>query len=240
MNKHFVLTIDQGNSKTSAMLFQSGEAIDRANTIDDVLELVARYQLTGQTCKTLVSNVTKNQLDLIGLHPIEISVWFTINKFRSMPVHYEASLGQDRLACAYYAFQAYPNSWVIDSGTFTTVDYVSDEKFEGGFILPGLKLISDSYGRGANLFAPQTAGIQISKSLPHSSEQAINQGTVLTFIEPILKAISLRAYQSLIVTGGAGQQLYNCLKQELPAASIHLLPDLLHLSLFNMATKEYK
>ena len=54
-----------------------------------------------------------------------------------MPVHYQKSLGEDRLALAYYAYKTLQSpTMIIDGGTFLTIDFVNSDGFLGGYIAP--------------------------------------------------------------------------------------------------------
>ena len=139
-----------------------------------------------------------------------------------------AQLGTDRLAAMIGAMTCYPtqNTFIINSGTATTMDYLSGGKvFTGGWILPGLDLMLHSLGQStAHLPQLNTALLNpallspalMSPALMNpnsdqrnrleqgtSTEQAISQGVLLSQIGAITHAMAhLPMIQTIVLSGG--------------------------------------
>lgn len=236
MNKKFVLTIDQGNTRVKSALFANRECIAHVVGIQELILLVTNKKLTDENCVAICSNVGHGNIDLIKLTIHEVSHLLMKNKFLDMPVHYATTLGPDRLAAAFYTFKHFKDTWIIDSGTFTKVDFIGDSGFDGGFILPGLDLIKNCYASGAKLNKETMIELD-PNSLPTTTPEAIGAGVYETFIAPVFSILKKRSYQNILITGGNGEIIYRPLKDNISSASIHLKPDLLHWALLKIAEK---
>ena len=59
--------------------------------------------------------------------------------------------------------------FLIDSGTYLTIDFLNKGSFEGGVILPGKKLFNNAYHQGTNLHVPKSS--QEEKSYPFKKHE---------------------------------------------------------------------
>ncbi len=212
-----LFTIDIGNSHPHIGTFSSnGELIN-------VSSLNLESKIQGNSIN---SNVTNSNLEIEN--SINIGNYFKNSKFLDMPVNYSNSLGQDRLAMAYYAFKNFAKIKkqkvvVIDSGTFTTIDLITENGFMGGEIQPGLNLIFDSYSNGVLLNKGNwTNEIKIAQN----TEEAINQGAKTQFLAGIAQTTSKYSPDQILITGGSSEFLAN----EFPKALID--KHLIHHALF--------
>ena len=146
----FTLTIDGGNTLTKYALFDTNK--DLIERVDgDLSNLIKKYDLSPSNTICASVNVARTRKELLEFKAHDVSNYFKDSYFLDMPVHYSETLGMDRLILAYYFYSNEKNVALVDSGTFTTVDLVGPSGFEGGFILPGLGLLLDTYSFGFNL-----------------------------------------------------------------------------------------
>ncbi|MDD0854074.1 type III pantothenate kinase [Halobacteriovorax sp. GB3] len=191
-----VATVDHGNTNPHVGLF-SNDQLTKVISLNEFLELDHHH------FKKVISSVGKREL-IQRIDGIYINQFFKEKHFLSMPVHYSETLGQDRLACSYYAFKKYSNQRVLilDIGTFFTADLVTENGLEGGYIFPGLRLSNDLYKNGAQLSSVDNLNEITSSSLAHTTSDAIKNALHLQF-EAIVKELETRVNPDLIlITGG--------------------------------------
>ena len=70
----------------------------------------------------------------------DLDSWIDLCWHVQMKNYYE-TMGIDRIM----ACEAIKNGVIVDAGSAITVDVVNDGAFEGGFIYPGIKAMSESY-----------------------------------------------------------------------------------------------
>jgi type III pantothenate kinase len=136
-----------------------------------------------------------------------------VNTPMGIAVSYETkeTLGMDRLVCAAAAFHLHREKHrpliVIDMGTATTIDYISEDGvFKGGMIAPGIEsayqgLISAAPGlpRLDDLFTGELIGT--------STEACVRSGVVMGHACMIRKVVEMMARQNktkpvVVLTGG--------------------------------------
>ena len=118
-----------------------------------------------------------------------------------MPVNYAKSLGEDRLIQAFYAFKKLKESvLVIDAGTFVTMDVVTKNGFEGGYIIPGTKNYFKTFQNGEQL---ETIAIDknVTATLPHGTSEAMRD-SYFAFAALAQRLISEHNIQKVLVSGG--------------------------------------
>lgn len=201
----YILTIDQGNTNTTFSLFQEDGQYLSSFSDKDLSQKIDFYCLKDSNTRAILSSVKKEEISL-PFKTINIQEKFESNFFLDMPVNYTHTLGVDRLVLAYPLFKKGDTCVCIDSGTFTTVDFISPNGFEGGFILPGLELLAKSYDRGFNLTQAQLKNLNhhsTKMKIPNTTEQAIEQGAMISFLSPIKDILySTSSYTKVLVTGG--------------------------------------
>lgn len=96
-----------------------------------------------------------------------------------------ANVGADRLAAACGALRALPEArsiLVIDFGTATTVDAVSDGAYLGGLTCPGLRSSADALAERAALLPELTLTLDSPEpTLGFGTMQSLNQGFIFGF-----------------------------------------------------------
>ena len=126
MSSNKLLTIDIGNSYSKCSLIVGHESY-----FFDIKQLQSKvndHQLNSKNTSTYISNVTDQEVN-IDLDFINLKDHFNGSNFFTMPVKYNQTLGIDRIIAAYYVFKKFKSACIIDSGTFTTVDFVSQKLY---------------------------------------------------------------------------------------------------------------
>ncbi len=231
MSNAFV-TIDLGSSQASFCLFSNQIGIEKRTLNSNEWEKVKG--LTG-----ILSSV-RSEKTLLDKHPylnddniFRIGSYFRENNFLDMPVNYQQTLGQDRLACAYWAWKnesLKPGkaAYIIDAGTFLTIDRVSEKGFEGGFIFPGIQILLNSYKVAENL--PLLNDISWNanpKELPSSTKKAMMNAIEVMYLTSLSKIIQEPC--SIYLTGGEAQTFAKLFINK--KLEFQLSPYLIHLGL---------
>ncbi len=136
-------------------------------------------------------------------------------KFLDMKIQYTEDLGADRLINAYYIYkkEMHQKEKVlhIDAGTFMTIDFISTDGFEGGFIFPGESTYLQSFSFGENLPLLDHSPLQISSLIPKSTKEAIGNSFSL-FIKGIFtEIIQTHSPLKFILTGGGRKKIESIL-----------------------------
>jgi type III pantothenate kinase len=231
-------TCDIGNSNPHIGIWKKGHiqeviAIDPSKIKETLEELPVD--------KTIVCSVSKEIPSSESIRQFLTSNNEGPKTFLNMPVHYENTLGHDRLILASYLYQALNKnpSIIIDAGTFITIDFIGECGLQGGLIIPGLKTLEKSYQVGSQLFSPSNLkNLFLTKeekeySWPQTTKDAINEGHKF-LIEGLLDRVSSQVQKikstypnlQVILTGGSGELF----QHQLQSQNFH--PHLLHYSLY--------
>lgn len=129
----------------------------------------------------------------------EYENWIDLSKFVEMNNYYD-TMGVDRI----FACEAVKNAVIVDSGSAITVDVVRDGIFEGGFIYPGTRAMSETYKNiSSALNYPFNYEVDLNK-LPKNSIDSISYGYLKT-----LQGEVLSHSLDIILTGGDADKLFN-------------------------------
>jgi type III pantothenate kinase len=218
-----MLAIDIGNTNITAGIFEGGDLKDvfRVPTeecLNGSAFLVHVPGLRSALPDSAVMVSVRNAATKIIINEFEESTGSSpmlvdVNTPMGISLSYETkeTLGVDRLVCAAAAFHLYREKnrpiIVIDMGTATTIDYVSEDGvFLGGMIAPGIKsayqgLLSAAPGlpRLDDLFAGELIGT--------STEACVRSGVVMGHACMIQKVVERMARQNkvkpvVVLTGG--------------------------------------
>lgn len=222
---NFIITIDQGNTTTTLSLFDSESCLLSSFSLADLGQITSSYQLNDTNTHAIISSVKKNIAE-VPFKTLNIASLLKKYSFLDMPVSYSETLGLDRLALAYPLFKKEEDTLCLDSGSFTTIDYIDKKGFCGGYILPGLKLLLEAYKTGDNL---QEASLDLENHLPKNTLEAISRGATLSFLSPIKEILFRYPQAKVFATGGNGKVLKEIDRE------IHYHPHLIHDSLFFIA-----
>jgi type III pantothenate kinase len=202
-------TIDHGNTNTTIQLHENG-----VSSNIKLEEYLSSEQY--QTYPGLVTSVGAEEISFPASIK-DIKEYHHESFFLDMSVNYSQSLGSDRLINAYWIYknELCPAESIlhIDAGTFTTMDMISLNGFEGGFIFPGETTYLQSFSRGEKLPTFNKANIKNEMTLPRDTEAAIKQSYLLFMVGALKEVIMKYNPQSIIVTGGNAVNLVFLLSQ---------------------------
>jgi type III pantothenate kinase len=224
-----IVTIDNGNSNPHFRIYEDGKASSPKPLVE----------LQKENAIYIISQVGKNNstLDSLESKLISFNKFRLANSFLSMPVSYSKSLGVDRLYQAYYL---YKNSKLpqilIDAGTFITIDLITKNGFEGGFIFPGEKTFLESYSKGANLptLTLDQLNWQNKDEIPVTTEEAILVACKNYLRNTYKDIIEKHRDVSIALTGGNCQKHATLIQDIFPESEIEITPHLIHDSLYEI------
>lgn len=122
--------------------------------------------------------------------------WINIAAFIDMSGYYE-TMGIDRVVACEFINEGV----IIDAGSAITVDFVKEGQFEGGFIYPGIKAMSQTYKNiSSALDYPFNFELDLGK-MPKNSADAISYGYIKTLFCEV-NALGSQIY----LTGGDAKQ----------------------------------
>lgn len=132
-----------------------------------------------------------------------------------------SQVGQDRLVCAYGAYQTYQRPViVIDLGTAITIDVVSDKgEYKGGIIVPGINLSAQSLFRNTALL-PE-AQIALPKSLiGRTTKESILSGIFYGYsalLDGLILKVSRQFLKKpyIVLTGGHAKLMKKFLRKKI-------------------------
>ncbi|MCX6164087.1 MAG: type III pantothenate kinase [Ignavibacteriae bacterium] len=216
------LLLDIGNSNIKIALSSSKKIINvkrcnyLKNNFTNTLKIIFKYKRNefdsiGISClntnyRKIISNIIKNKYSVVP---------FFVKFDSNLPIKfkYEKSLGNDRICSAVAAsikYKSKRNILVIDFGTATTYNLVSNSIFIGGLITPGILTSLQSLNSKANL--PMTNIKKISNLITNKTKTNILSGVIhqsLFTTEAIIKTLK-KKYKNLLVisTGGLAELIY--------------------------------
>ncbi|PTB83683.1 pantothenate kinase [Sulfurovum lithotrophicum] len=128
-----------------------------------------------------------------------IKCWKNISDALSIEGEYE-TLGVDRKALCLSRTEGI----FVDAGSAITVDVVKDGKYEGGFILPGIKAYLESYKSISNVLDTSIDEALTLERLPTTTKEQISYG-IIASIKALIQMHS--DGKKLYFTGGDGKFL---------------------------------
>lgn len=221
-----LITVDIGNTHKTVAEYDSDYHLVKVFPFSDYIQSADDY--------ILISQVGKKS---------ELNPNFEIKKLRSetffvdMPVKYSMHLGEDRLCASYALYKkeellsTKKKILIVDAGTFITCDFVSQDGFLGGYILPGLFRLLEAYSKSAQLpLLALSEVINVKPELPQTTDEAITKAICLLIKSSILEMINVQKPDQVFFTGGDAQKIMDLLK---PSSLIpfDLSPHLVHLGL---------
>ncbi|MBU1641914.1 type III pantothenate kinase [bacterium] len=112
--------------------------------------------------------------------------------------HYYTTMGIDRIM----ACEAVDNGMIVDAGSAITVDLVTEGRFEGGFIYPGLEAMSACY-RNISPRLDYSLNFELDlDKMPKNSRDAISYGVLRTLYSEVI-----RHNRKIYLTGGDAKAL---------------------------------
>lgn len=221
-----LLALDVGNSQTSFGIFLGEKLLHHFRAQTQVLKT------SDQVAAFLMPLFQHFRLDINSLQGVaicsvvppveEVLVQFCKDYFRKDPfkvtadsckgftlkVDTPSEVGADRIAnSAYASYKLRLPSVVIDLGTATTLDVITEDKcYQGGVILPGVSMGIESLSRKTSLL-PLADMAFPEKVIGKNTMTCIQSGTLLGYcdvLDGLLKRISdeLRDEVFVTITGG--------------------------------------
>jgi len=251
-----IFTLDIGNTHPHFGLFENDQLV-KVFPIDQI----DHFEISSSD--TLIFSSVKSHYPTIQITEkfkkiINARDFFRDQHFMSMPIHYSTTLGIDRAVLAHYFFQLGHQAsslscdtydCIIDAGTFTTIDFINSSGFAGGYILPGVKLLCDSYIAGDKLPALNPAklnefsqkidsNLQFFNRFPQNTEEAMamaSLGMLSHFLQNCLNELSIK---KIHLTGGSRQTFINVIQGLKISSSLVLSedPHFQHRALFCLCT----
>tara|TARA_Y100001954_G_scaffold77059_1_gene84635 strand:- start:8260 stop:9030 length:771 start_codon:yes stop_codon:yes gene_type:complete len=245
------ITVDNGNTNPHIGIFEGSSLTETAsfNDSESLNKLLKSHSEDNNIVKAIISNVGNSKrlnkkLSALGFE-IESTFISDIREndsFLGMPVFYSETLGDDRLCQAYFAWKMNSEgpTIVIDCGTFTTVDYITEEGFLGGYIFPGPQTYLSSFQKGAQL---PVIDLQTSsrnerldcKKVPQNTDSAI-LGSLSVFHQGVFTFINKKLDpKKVILTGGKASSLLPYFKRStFEKSSLDHRPSFIHEALFQV------
>lgn len=240
-----LITLDFGNSNPHAGLFQKVNGAWDLIKVIPLAELALYLNQLGMNANnsSVVVCEVKSREDEIqklqeqGFLVTRVRDYWRGTKFAGMPVNYAKTLGEDRLIEAFYCYKKHKiPTLLIDAGTFVTMDVVTENGFEGGYIIPGTKAYFEAYGSGEQL-KDVALNLSFTHTLPHETAQAITE-SYSAFAALAKKLMTEHKIQKIVLTGGSTSLWEGFLKSENESAVVEGNPHLIHWALqFWMTTQ---
>jgi len=138
--------------------------LDKDRSYKEDVNLFNPNSITKKIYYICVNHKVKLVLD-------KLDNWIDLSENIDMKNYYD-SIGVDRI----FACEAIKNGVIVDAGSAITVDVVKDGIFDGGFIYPGKKAMSECYkGISSALDYEFNFSLDL-KKLPKNSQDSISYG----------------------------------------------------------------
>jgi type III pantothenate kinase len=241
-----ILLIDIGNSRLKWAIASSNadlhsNFVEQGASMNDSSNQLAQFdQLSkNQTVEKIIcsSVIGEDQTLALKRHLKEImpqASWFQINgasAIEQLGSQYDQAeqLGTDRRSMALAAHHMFPkkNILVVSAGTATTIDLITPTHHMGGWIIPGMALMTNALNLNtAQLPKVATDQERSSVAIGTNTNDAIHQGIMASHLGAISIAQEYAKNQQikldlLIVTGGNAKTLAALLKESSPSTPIH-------------------
>jgi len=241
-----ILLIDVGNTRLKWAMASSNDDlhsdfVDQGASMNDSSSQLAQFEKisTKQTIEKIIcsSVISEDQTLALKKHLKAImpqASWFQINgtsAINHLGNQYDQpeQLGADRRAMALGAHQMFPgkNALVIGAGTATTIDLITPTHHMGGWIIPGMALMTGALNLNtAQLPKVSTDQERSSLTIGTNTKDAIYRGVLASHLGAISIAQEYAANQKIkidlvILTGGDAKILTAYLKDFSSSAPIH-------------------
>ncbi|MEN9908468.1 MAG: hypothetical protein RLZZ540_1617 [Bacteroidota bacterium] len=236
-SQNMILTVDVGNTRIKAAVFESDTVLDRFVFDKKALEkkiknILEKFETIAYLVVSSVADVEKQSFlafeDEVKVHFVSNEDSFPFSNNYGTP----KTLGIDRMVLAAGATLMYPNQnrLIIDAGTCVTYDFVDENNvYQGGAIAPGLRLRYESlhqFTAKLPLLTVESPKGYVGKSTTESIHSGVVNGLVYEidgFIDEY-KAACTKII--IILTGGDADFLAKRLKNTIFANSNFLLESL--------------
>ncbi len=240
-----LITLDFGNTHATAGIFSlegKTATLVKKVPLSELKLYLTQLGYSAHNSQIVLSDVKPREEELQkfveeGFLLTRVKDYWRGKKFHGMTVNYSETLGEDRLVSAFYTYKNFKtNSLVIDAGTFVTIDVVTTNGFEGGYIVPGAETYFETFRKGENLkaFELKAGGLT---GLPHDTEKAMS-GSYNAFAALVRELIREHQIQKVLITGGATSLWSELLAGMKAPPVVETHPDLIHSALLYWMTTQ--
>jgi type III pantothenate kinase len=241
-----ILLIDIGNTRLKwAIASTNGDLhsdfIDQGASMNDSPNQLAQFDQISknQTIEKIIcsSVISEDKTLALKKHCQTImpqASWFQINgasAIEHLGSQYDQAqqLGSDRRAMALGAHQMFPGKHilVIGAGTATTIDFITSTHHMGGWIIPGMTLMTNALNLNtAQLPNVSTDDQGSSLKIGMNTNDGIYQGVLASHVGAVMMAQEYVKNQKMtldlmIVTGGNAKNLIGYLKGSFSPLTVH-------------------
>ncbi len=240
-----LVTLDFGNSRPTAGLFQKHQTEWKLLKVVPLSELplyLNQLQMSSDNTSMVLAEVKSQDEEVARLQEqgfliTRVKDYWRGQRFAGMPVHYAHTLGEDRLIQAFYIYKTIKKrTLLLDAGTFLTMDVITENGFEGGYIIPGLQQYLEIFKNG-ELLKSIALDQNLSPDLPHGSAEAMRD-SYFAFAALAQKLVSEHKIEKILLSGGQST-LWEKLFHSLPSLlCVQVEPSLVHSSLHYWMTTQ--
>lgn len=239
-----LVTLDFGNTRAVAGIFLRGETPKLLHKLplSELSQKLSTLGLNPGNTQLALSSVKPREEELAPLQEegylvTRVKDYWRGKRFHGMVVNYSETLGEDRLICAFYAYKKMKEKLLlVDAGTYLTLDVVTPEGFQGGFIAPGSRAYFESFGGGVNLRETSlelTSGSGLPQTTPHAMSRSYGAFGALA-----REIIREQHIQKVLITGGDGGHWANLTEGFTAPPVVESHPDLIHFALYYWMTTQ--
>lgn len=239
---HSLISLDFGNSNPHAGFFKKTNKWELLEVVplSDLNARAEHYGVSPHNAQLVLSQVKPYDEDLFELQSqgyllTRVRDYWRGERFAGMPVHYAKTLGEDRLIAAFWVYKTIRRpSLVIDAGTYLTMDVVTNEGFQGGYIIPSHGKYLEAFNSGENLKeVPLTESLNF--KLPDNTMEAMS-ASYQAFTALAEKLIKQYGLETVIISGGKDSLWKEWAKTQ--DKQIMIVPHIIHQSLIYWMTTQ--
>jgi type III pantothenate kinase len=233
-----LITLDFGNTNPHAGIFlKKAQSWELAQVVPftELGSHLGQYGLSAHNSHLVVCEVKAREEELAfyqqqGYLLTRLKDYWRGKKFAGMPVHYAQTLGEDRLINAYFLYKRALNpTLLIDAGTYTTLDLITEAGLAGGYIVPGQRSYLEAFKQGEQLKQVHITP-QLGDELPQTTPDAMGR-SYRAFLTLAIELIKRHNIQNVVLTGGEHRSWVDALINTqgiVVEARPHLLHSALH------------
>lgn len=240
-----LITLDFGNSHPHAGIFQKNNGTWDLISVVPLIELdlfLNQLEMNPNNSSVVICEVKSrpeeiSKLQDLGYHITRVKDYWRGKRFAGMPVHYQETLGEDRLIEAFYEFKKEKKpTLIIDAGTYVTMDVVTEAGFLGGYIIPGINSYFESFKKGERLKDLELNSLP-KDGLPTKTQDAMT-GSYAAFAALAKMIIQDNHIKKIILTGGGSSSWETFFEEEKKTIVVETSPHLIHLALHYWMTTQ--
>lgn len=237
---HLTLNNRENNPQVGIFL---GNKLQGLLDIDEFLRSYSIDDIKNKNIQLAVTNVQKTQSEFATIKEQLISFedLHKDNKFLDMPTHYQEDVDTARLCQAYYVYKQElvhkkMKVLLVDSNTYTTLDYISFDGHLGGHIVPGAAVLAQAYQSGSLSLNIDDLEGQVF-SIPTSNKDSATNSAAMLIKAFLEKAIDKFGPTNIVITGSKGKLINSLLQGSGINYKLNLQEYLIHYSLSFMTSQ---